>query len=96
MSAEPMMAPILSHETIIAPAQLTPERPPLSADLPAPTAEQVQASDQAFREEQLVAGLIGMHVGILVLRDIAADTFNAPVEEEQPRRKPKLDDAKER
>jgi hypothetical protein len=93
MSDESVLAPVLSHETIQVPDRPAEELPPPAISLPAPTAEQVQASDRAFsREEHLVAGLIGMHLGILVLRDIAAETTAPAEEEKRPRRKPNEED----
>jgi len=64
---------------------------PADASLPTPTADQVQASDGVFAqqdEHQVVAGLLGMWTGVLLLHDLAVDTFQVPESEEEPRRKP--------
>jgi len=55
-----------------------------------PTEEQARVADEVFNQPQeanLVAGLIGMHAGILILHDVVRDTlYIAPDEEENRRR----------
>ncbi len=67
--------------------------PSFQADLAAaapspPTPEQAAAVEAVFADEQTesdqVAGLIGMWVGTLMLRDLAVETFREPVEEGKP------------
>jgi hypothetical protein len=61
-----------------------PEAP--QANLPAPSTEQVQAANEVFsrpQEQDLVAGLLGMQVGVLLLRDLAIEHFAAPADEEE-------------
>jgi hypothetical protein len=91
MANDPLVAPpVLSYDKVVMPTLAPGEVPAPPATLPPPTAEQVQACDQAFsevREQELVAGLLGMQVGILLLRDIAVQTFETPPDEDERRRK---------
>ena len=50
------------------------------------TPEEIRAGDQLFakqeREQQLVSGLLGLHTGGLLLRDLAAEHLSHNEEEE--------------
>ncbi len=93
MANDPLLAPLmLTHEAILTPSTPAEQAPTPGAALPAPTEEQVQASDRAFAtpgEQELVAGLLGMQVGVLVLRDLFVQTVEAPAGEKERPRKPK-------
>jgi hypothetical protein len=88
MADEPLILIHANHVAVLPPAQ------ELHGDqLPQPTEEQARLADQVFtednRESQLVMGLLGMHAGILILHNIALETFQ-PLAEEERRRRPGL------
>jgi hypothetical protein len=84
------------------PPPVTQQVPPAPLDtavqgqLPAPTQEQVQASDQLFSDPAdygTVAGLAGLWTGLLLLHDLAAEQMESSPEEEhgketRPREEP--------
>ncbi len=54
--------------------------------LPAPTAEQIQAADGVFADSthpNAVATLFGVAASLVLLRDVAVDTFDTSGEEEE-------------
>lgn len=62
----------------------------VAAQVSAPTAEQIQASDQVFSQPEdysTVAGLAGLWTSIILLHDLAAEHLQAPSEEEVEREK---------
>jgi hypothetical protein len=89
MADEPL---ILTHADKV--VVLPPAQEQLHGDqLPIPTEEQARLADRVFtedtRESDLMIGLLGMQAGILILHDIALETFK-PLEEEARRRRPGL------
>src|SRR5947209_2891333 len=81
------------------PPPVTQEAPPAPLDtsapvqgrLPAPTAEQIQASDQLFSRPSdygTVAGLAGLWTGLLLLHDLAVEQMEASPEEERRQETP--------
>jgi hypothetical protein len=85
MSEGSLPAPILLHHTGEVAAQ---RAEPPSADLPAPTTEQVRTADQAFagnEESDEVLRLLSLQAGIVLLHDLAAETFSTSDDEEERR-----------
>jgi hypothetical protein len=81
------------HDPI--PTEVEAPQPPApvapSAEIPAPTAEQQQAADGVFSQEneaRAVATILGVQTGLLLLHHLALETFQTPAEEEEPRRPP--------
>src|SRR4051794_7541951 len=71
--------------TEVAPQTALETPPVLQGQMPAPTSEQIQTSDQVFSrpdEYRTVAGLIGLWTSVLVLHDLAVEAFETPAEEE--------------
>jgi hypothetical protein len=71
--------------------RLRAEPPAPEAVLPAPTAEQMRSADCVFehsKDSDLIAGLMGMHMGIILLKDLATEHFQSDEEEDDPRFKP--------
>ena len=90
MEHEALVLPVQPHHIDLVPGALTELPPGPGAEQPAPTAEQVRVADRAFapdHQTNLAAGLLGMQFGVLMLRDLAAETFDETGEgEEAPRR----------
>ncbi len=60
---------------------------PGETNLPAPTAEQIQAADGVFADSahpNPIATLFGVAASLVLLRDVAVDTFDTSGEEEEP------------
>ena len=63
-----------------------PEMPPGEAALPAPTAEQAQTVDRVFGAPTApdpICSMFGIATSILLLRDIAVDTFDTSGDDEE-------------
>jgi hypothetical protein len=63
-----------------------PEPPTGETSLPAPTAEQAQTADRVFGASspiQPISHVFGIAASILLLRDIAVDTFDTSSDEEE-------------
>jgi len=67
----------------------------VSPPIPDPTPERVAAVDGAFlrerQEQETIAGLIGLRLGILLMHDLARESLPAGEEEEQPGKQPRGD-----
>jgi uncharacterized BrkB/YihY/UPF0761 family membrane protein len=80
----------MSHEaavTTVVEQKVLPPAPEIH--VPAPTAEQVQAANNAFthsRDSDTVVGLVGLWTGILLLKDLAVENFAVPQDEEEQKR----------
>jgi len=60
-----------------------------TAQVPAPTPDQQQVADGVFSqasESRAVEAILGLQTGLLLLRELAIETFQTPVEEEESRR----------
>lgn len=73
-----------------------PVTPPGETVLPAPTAEQAQAADHVFTaptQPHPLASMLGIATSILLLRDVAVDTFDTSgdEDEESPNKKSSKD-----
>jgi hypothetical protein len=68
------------------------EQPPL-------TPEQVRAAEAVFaarqQESDQVASLLGIWTGTMILKDLTTETFTEPVNEPEPRLRPRPDSEKE-
>ena len=85
MTHEPLIAPSVAH------LRAEPPAPAPGAELPHPTDSQVQTADSVFSrsdEANLVAGLMTMHAGIILLKDLATEHFSTSGrgEQEEPKR----------
>lgn len=84
---------VIYQEEVLASGVLAPA-PPL--DVAASDPNQISQIDQVFSENQqqadAVVSLVGVYTSLLLLRDIALDTFSAPAGEleEEALKKPKL------
>jgi hypothetical protein len=89
MTHEPLIAPSVAH------LRAEPPAPP-GVELPAPTDAEVQTADRVFAqsdEANFVAGLMTMHAGIILLKDLATEHFATSGRgEEEGRKRPKLAD----
>lgn len=88
--------PIVAEKAVWAPGAEAPappvEQPPL-------TDEQVRAAEAVFaakqRESDQVANLLGIWTGAMILKDLTTETFAEPVDEIEPRLRPKDDSEEE-
>lgn len=62
--------------------------PPGEANLPEPTAEQVSTADRVFTDPDPATTLFGVLTGVMLLRDVAVDTFAVAAEEDEEEEKP--------
>jgi hypothetical protein len=80
-------------DPLIAQAQVRePEQPPTEVVIPPATQEQAHVVDSVFtrhsNEASVAAGLLGLQVGVMVLRDLAIEAVErSPEEEEEERRR---------
>lgn len=82
---------VLTEAVMAGPADEVRPLPPA----PAPTLEEIRAAEAVFaaraQESETVAGLMSLWAGVLLLNDLALDTFTPPAgaleEEEAARRK---------
>lgn len=80
----------MAHDILIAPAPVVHEvEAPLEQaahlpPLPAPSPEQIQATDALFAQDhdsESTARLMGMWFGTMLLHDLAREHFNSPADE---------------
>jgi hypothetical protein len=89
MALEPLVEQLIARRTVEAPAPAQPPAPPGELR-PAPSVEQVQTADGVFsdhKEADLVANLLGMQFGVLLLHDLAIETFSTSQDEEEQARR---------
>ena len=80
------VSPIVPHDVTTEASPAVPESPPGEARLPAPTAEQAQTADRVFAAPTAphpIASMFGIAASLLLLRDIAVDTFDTSGDEEE-------------
>jgi hypothetical protein len=89
MSQEKYLAE-LAQQALVQPIQT--ETLQARTELAAPTAEQIQAANQVFAQEeheaQLVAGLLGMWTGAVVLNELAAPVAQKDCDEDEDQPQP--------
>lgn len=86
MSDDPIIAPIL-HVTAV-------EQTDAGAELPVPSPEQEQVADDLFTREQgqVVAALLGVQTGLAIAHHLMVEAVQANKPEEEPRRRPRLEE----
>jgi hypothetical protein len=80
----PVLPPPVAASETVTPA---PEIPPVGeASLPPPSAEQTQVADKVFsapQEANAALTVAGVWTGLLILHDVARETFDTSEEEEE-------------
>jgi hypothetical protein len=80
------VSPIVPHVVAVEASTPVPVLPPGEASLPAPTAEQAQVADRVFTAPTAphpIATMFGVATSLLLLRDVAVDTFDTSGDDEE-------------
>ena len=86
MSNEPLIVTHAPEVAVLAPEQIV----QVEQHLVQPSADQVRLTDEVFAqssESEMVAGLLGMHAGILLLHDLAREKIAPEAPAMEPRRR---------
>lgn len=87
---------VVPHVAVAEVSTPVPESPAGEATLPAPTVEQAQTVDRVFSTSNAphpISSMLGIATSILLLRDVAVDTFDTSGDEEEEEKKHSKDDA---
>ncbi|HXG08432.1 MAG TPA: hypothetical protein VNK04_01455 [Gemmataceae bacterium] len=98
MSAESPLGAFFNVTPVTAVQRPEIEKPVQELPLTEPTPEEARAVEAVFaqqQESQVVAGLLGIWTSALVLHDLAVETFSAPADEDNRRRKHKKDESED-
>jgi hypothetical protein len=89
MNESTVLVPLVTAAQATTPSKDLP--PPSDASMPSPTAEQATLSDRVFTTPDHATALLGILSSAMLLRDIAADTFDTSNEEDEVPAKPDPD-----